>query len=92
METNSETIGTYYIDDHVRVYKGKLTKLPCRFVSRQRLCLRATTDYWVNDAIGRPFFLVEKPVDTGLIKTLEKDIVPRLLDHVAHQPSDLMVT
>jgi transposase len=88
METNPETVGTYYIDGHVRVYNGKLTKLPRRFVSRQRLCLRATTDYWVNDAIGRPFFVVEKPVDPGLIKTLEMDIVPRLLDDVAHQPSD----
>jgi transposase len=87
METNPETVGTYYIDGHVRVYNGKLTKLPRRFVSRQRLCLRATTDYWVNDAIGRPFFVVEKPVDPGLIKTLEMDIVPRLLDDV-NQPSD----
>jgi hypothetical protein len=32
--------------------------------------------------------VVEKPVDPGLIKTLEMDIVPRLLDDVAHQPSD----
>jgi len=46
------------------------------------------TDYWVNDGIGRPFFVVEKSVDPGLLQTLEYDIVPRLLDQVPNQPSD----
>jgi hypothetical protein len=34
----------------VRVYHGDQTKLPRRYVSRERLCLRGTTDYWVNHA------------------------------------------
>jgi len=50
--------------------------------------LRGVTDYWVNDGIGRPFFVVEKSVDPGLLQTLEYDIVPRLLDQVPNQPSD----
>ena len=88
MDADPEAAGTLYIDGHVRVYNGKLTKLPRRYVSRQRLCLRGTTDYWVNDAIGRPFFLIEKPVDPGLLKVIEFDIVPRLLDEVPNQPDE----
>ncbi len=88
MNAEAEAAGTLYVDGHVRVYHGGLTKPPRRFVSRERLCLRGTTDYWVNDAIGRPFFVVEKAIDPGLLKTLEKDIVPRLLQDIPGQPSE----
>lgn len=87
MESEPEAAGTLYIDGHVRVYHGHLTKLPKRHVSRERLCLRGITDYWVNDGTGRPFFVVEKTVDPGLLNTLEKDIVPRLLKDIPNQPS-----
>jgi len=75
------------VDGHVRVYHGSQTALPRRYVPRQRLCLRGTTDYWVNDALGRPFFVVEKVADPGLLETLRTDIVPRLLADVPAQPS-----
>jgi hypothetical protein len=88
MDTDTNWAGTLYIDGHVRVYHGGLTKPPRRYVSRERLCLRGTTDYWVNDAIGRPFFVVEKPVDPGLLKTLRDDIVPRLLRDIPDQPTE----
>lgn len=88
MDTDTNSAGTLYIDGHVRVYHGGLTKPPRRYVSRERLCLRGTTDYWVNDAIGRPFFVVEKPVDPGLLKTLRGDIVPRLLRDIPDQPTE----
>lgn len=87
MESDVNAVGTLYIDGHVRVYHGGLTKPPRRYVSRERLCLRGTSDYWVNDAIGRPFFVIEKAIDPGLIKTLENDIVPRLLKDVPNQPT-----
>lgn len=92
MNSDPEAVGTLYIDGHVRVYNGRLTKLPRRYVSRQRLCLRATTDYWVNDATGRPFFVVEKEIDPGLLKTLREDIVPRLLNDIPGQPTDQQLT
>ena len=82
-----ERAGTLYVDGHVRLYHGKQTELPRRFVSRQRLCLRGTTDYWVNDALGQPFFSVERPIDHGMLEALRSDIVPRLLKEVPHQPS-----
>jgi len=88
MESDPESAGTLYVDGHVRVYHGGLTALPRKYVSRQKLCLRGTTDYWVNDAIGRPFFLVEKPIDSGLINALEHEIVPKLLSDVPGQPSE----
>lgn len=87
MEAQPESAGTLYIDGHVRVYNGHLTQLPRRYVARQRLCLRGTTDYWVNAMDGQPFFAVTQAVDPGLLKTLAEHIVPRLLEEVPGQPS-----
>jgi hypothetical protein len=44
-------------------------------------------DYWVNDATGNPFFVVEKTIDPGMLQTLRSDIVPQLLQDVPNQPS-----
>jgi len=88
MEDDPERVGTLYVDGHVRVYHGNKNNLPRRYVSRQRLCLRGCTDYWVNDSTGRPFFFVDKAVDPGLIQTLREDIVPRLLEEVPSQPGE----
>jgi hypothetical protein len=79
--------GYLYVDGHVRVYHGVAAHLPRRYVSRERLCLRGTTDYWVNDALGRPFFVVSKAVTDGLAATLLSDIVPELLASVPGQPT-----
>ena len=88
MEQNSELAGILYVDGHVRLYHGRLTKLPKRYVTRQRLCLRGTTDYWVNDALGQPFFSIERPIDQGMLEALQNEIVPRLLKDVPGQPTD----
>ena len=87
MEEDPQSAGTLYVDGHVRVYHGAAARLPRHYVSRQRLCLRATTDYWVNGSQGRPFFVVHRPVDPGLLKVLEEEIVPRLEREVPGQPS-----
>jgi hypothetical protein len=87
MEAQPESAGTLYIDGHVRVYNGTLTELPRRYVARQRLCLRGTTDYWVNAMDGQPFFAVTQTADPGLLQTLKEQIVPRLLAEVPGQPS-----
>ena len=88
MENAPELAGALYVDGHVRVYHGNQTDLPKKFVSRQRLCLRGITDYWVNDALGQPFFVVDRPVDQGMLEALRSDIVPRLLKDVPGQPSE----
>jgi prepilin-type processing-associated H-X9-DG protein len=55
MEAHPEIAGILYVDGHVRVYHGEQTKLPKRYVARERLCLRGTTDYWVINK-DSPFF------------------------------------
>ncbi len=79
--------GLYYADGHVRVYHGGLTQLPRRYVARQKLCLRGTTDYWVNGLGGEPFFVITQVVNPGLVSVLRQSIVPRLLAD-APQPSE----
>ena len=68
----------FYCDGHVRVYHGDKTELPRHYVARQRLCLRATVDYWVNAMDGQPFLYINKAVDPGLIATLRNEVVPWL--------------
>ena len=87
MQGDPEEAGYLYVDGHVRVYHGEVAQLPRRYVSRERLCLRGTTDYWVNDAVGRPYFVVSKTVTEGLAQTLLEDIVPELLGSVPQQPT-----
>jgi hypothetical protein len=88
LAADPQRAGTLYVDGHVRLYHGKQTELPKRYVARQRLCLRGTTDYWTNDALGQPFFCVERPIDHGLLEALRSDIVPRLLQDVPGQPTE----
>jgi hypothetical protein len=76
----------FYCDGHVRVYHGDQTALPRHYVARERLCLRATTDYWVNAMDGQPFLYVNKEVDPGLIATLKGDVIPWLEVNVAKTP------
>jgi transposase-like protein len=87
MHAAPEQAGTLYVDGHVRVYNGAQTELPRHYVARQRLCLRASIDYWVNAMDGQPFFRINQAVDPGLIHVLEHDIVPRLEREVPAQPS-----
>lgn len=76
----------FYCDGHVRVYHGDQTSLPRHYVARERLCLRATTDYWINAMDGQPFLYVNKEVDPGLIATLKQDVIPWLEASLAKTP------
>lgn len=87
LQVGESAVGVLYVDGHVRVYHGELAVLPRRYVSRERLCLRGTTDYWVNDRIGQPYFVVSHEFNDGLVKVLREEIVPRLLREVPDQPT-----
>src|SRR5438445_129193 len=76
----------FYCDGHVRVYHGEQTPLPRHYVARERLCLRATTDYWINAMDGQPFLYVNKEVDPGLIATLKQDVIPWLEANLVKTP------
>ena len=86
IQTEECDASIFYIDGHVRVYHGSQTALPKHYVAREKLCLRATVDYWVNAINGDPFFFINKAVDPGLLQVLENDIVPRLEKDIPMQP------
>ena len=88
----------FYVDGHVRVYHGALTKLPRHYVARQRLYLRATVDYWVNALDGQPFLYFNQPVDHGLVQVLRTEVLPWLranvpipAEHLARMEADPQV-
>jgi len=55
MGEDPDKAAVLYVDGHVRVYHGHQTQLPRHYVARQKLCLRATTDYWVRHEVARIF-------------------------------------
>ena len=67
-----------YIDGHVRIYYGEKANLPSKFVSRQRLCLSATTDFWVNDSEGLPVMVVTGELTEKLTQAIEEYVIPEL--------------
>jgi hypothetical protein len=78
MDAAPEQADVLCIDGHVRVYHGQQTQLPKHYVAREKLCLRATVDYWVNALDGQPFMVINQVVDPGLIRSIEEEILPRL--------------
>jgi hypothetical protein len=86
MQDAPDEAAVLYVDGHVRVYHGHARQLPKHYVARERLCLSATADYWVNAMDGKPFFVLSQPVDPGLIQTIERDILPVLEKDVPDQP------
>jgi len=79
LNNNEELSGILYIDGHVNIYYGHQTQMPKRYVSRMRLCMSGSTDYYVNDCLGQPFFVVNKEVNGSMIEKIKKEIVPQLL-------------
>ena len=73
----------FYIDGHVRVYHGELSRLPRHYVPRERFSLRATVDYWVNALDGQPFCYFNQSVDHGLVQALRGEVLPWLEANVA---------
>lgn len=79
-------LGFLYVDGHVRVYHGQ-RRLPKAHVARMRLAMPATTDYWVNDAVGDPLFVVTAEANRGLVKML-----PAVLEQVRGLVGERRVT
>ena len=71
-----ELLGFLYVDGHVRPYNGRKHSLPKTHVPRRRLCMPATTDYWVNDAVSDPLLFVTAPANEGLLAMLENVVLP----------------
>ena len=86
MEQHPELAGILYVDGHVNLYYGSSTQMPKRYVSRLRLCMSGSTDYWINDNTGQPFFVVNEVIAGGLIDKIKEEIIPRLNIDVPGQP------
>jgi hypothetical protein len=69
-----------YIDGHVRIYYGSRANLPSKFISRQKLCLSATSEFWVNDVQGMPVMMVMGELTEKLQIVIESQIVSRLIE------------
>ncbi|HUE29211.1 MAG TPA: hypothetical protein VMP89_20720 [Solirubrobacteraceae bacterium] len=81
-----QTLGLLYVDGHVRVYHGK-RELPKAHVTRLRISMPATTDYWVNDQRGDPLLVVTAEANAALTRVL-----PSLLDDVRGVVGERRVT
>ena len=73
-----DTLGYLYIDGHVRPYHGRTLTLPKTHVPRRRLCMPATTDYWVNDANAEPLLFITAPANEGLLAMMEQEVLPQI--------------
>jgi len=74
----SEAESFLYIDGHQRIYYGYAANLPVKYISRQKLCLNATTEYWVNDGCGMPVMMVTGELTEKLEQVIEHQIIPAL--------------
>jgi hypothetical protein len=75
----------FYIDGHVRVYHGEKANLPKRFVSREKLCLSGTTEFWINDEKGLPLMVLTGELNEKLKVAIEQAI-PKILKGITVAP------
>jgi transposase len=66
---HGRALGFLYVDGHIRVYHGIRT-IPKAYVTRLRLAIPATSDYWVNDKRGDPLFVVTAEANAAMTKML----------------------
>ena len=76
---NKEECIYFYVDGHVRIYYGNQAQLTSKYVSRQKLCLSATTEFWVNDSTGMPYLVVSGDLNEKLQDVIETQIIPEIL-------------
>ncbi len=86
VEERGQLLGFLYVDGHVRAYHGQ-RNIPKAHVARMRLSMPATTDYWVNDQAGDPFFVITAAANAGMVKML-----PEVLNEVRKLVGDRRVT
>ena len=71
-------LGYLYLDGHVRPYHGRTLPLPKTHVPRRRLCMPATTDYWVHAAHAEPLLFVTAPANEGLLAMMDTTLLPEV--------------
>ena len=71
----------FYVDGHIRVYHGHKANLPNKYVPRQKLCLNATTEFWVNDPTGLPYLVVTGELNEKLEEVIKESIIVQLMEN-----------
>lgn len=75
----------FYIDGHVRIFYGYKANLPKKYISRQKLSLKATTEYClpdkaiqagVNDIQGLPYLVFMGELSEKMKDIIEQQIIP----------------
>jgi hypothetical protein len=51
-------------------YNGK-KNIPKTHISRRRLCMPATTDFWINDSNSEPVFMITTEANDGMLSVIE---------------------
>jgi len=74
----SQAVGLLYVDGHVRAYHGEKHRLSKTHVARRRLCMAATTEYWINDKGAEPLFFITGEANERLIAMLKERILPEV--------------
>lgn len=64
----------FYIDGHVRVYHGSKATLSKKYVSREKLSLNGTTEFWVNQQNGMPLMVIIAELNEKLKQGIEQII------------------
>ena len=77
-EEEPDLWATLAVDGHVEVYSGRKGRLPKHFVLREKLCLPASTSYWINALGGKPLLCLHKALDPKMVAAIETDVVPAL--------------
>lgn len=77
----------FYVDGHVLVYHGAKANLPKRFVSREKLCLSGTTEFWINDQSGLPLMVITGELNEKLKVAIEQAI-PQIKSVINTTPKD----
>jgi hypothetical protein len=72
-----------YVDGHVRIYSGYAAQLTSKYVSRQKLCLSATTEFWINDVQGQPLLVCTGELSEKLQHIIEQQMIPQLFSSKA---------
>jgi len=70
VKERGRVFGFLYVDGHVRAYHGKHS-IAKAFLTRKRLAVPATTDYWVNDKKGDPLFVITAEANAAMTRMLE---------------------
>ncbi len=78
VQESAEPVGLLYLDGHVRPYHGTAHTLPDAWVSRRRLCMPATTDFWVQQQDAQPLLVVTAPANDDLLAMLRREILPEV--------------